>query len=255
MKKGKVVAPSIMSPRRAAPQDSDVQIMKMATTRPPEGIACYQWNGENFKEIEEEIQKSLSGYAYMRDDDIIIDYNDGASIKRVKPFDWILILKNDEGEDDMCVLSDKMLSIILASRPSNTEVDRNDKDDDSSESDDQGVDVKVNTRYGDRISLSSFPSTTNNMYMTYSSCMGDDLKVEYENETGEVILKLDYRDGTSLEARSHNIRINGSIFSSVKTVNQLYDAVHKLVAKAKKNTDSAFTFIDSCVEESRKKTS
>lgn len=216
----------------------------------PAGVSCYQWKGDNFEDISKEVQKNLSGYVYKKDDDLIIDYNDGNSVQRVKPLDWVLVCQE---ENDVCVMSDKMFNIMQGSRIQkyvtvSSDVDQQDIDKPSF--DDQGVNIKASTNYGDNIYLFASPES-GNMALDFRSYQGDNIIIDYKKDTEQTNIKMSDRYGNSLTAQGHRLSINAAY--GVKTTNQMYEKIHDLTGKAQSKVIDMFCKLDKYIDDSKKK--
>lgn len=216
----------------------------------PVGVSCYQWKGDNFEDISKEVQKNLSGYVYKKDDDLIIDYNDGNSVQRVKPLDWVLVCQE---ENDVCVMSDKMFNIIQGSRIQkyvSVSADVDQQDIDKPNFDDQGVNIKASTNYGDDVYLFASP-TSGNMTLDFRSYQGDSISIDYKKDTEQTNIKMSDRYGNSLTAQGHRLSVNATY--GVKTTNQMYEKIHDLTSKAQSKVIDVFCKLDKYIDDSKKK--
>lgn len=197
------------------------------------GIWCYQWKGDNFKEIQETLSKCLSGYVYRKDDDLIVDYNDGNSIKRMSPLDWLLV---DNDASDVTILTDKMFNLLMSSRSGNilsssdAEEKSSVREDDSSSG--KKVDLEINTTYGDHLKLFS---DEENLKMEYKSYAGDDVRIE--NSPSASIIYLFDRYGNKMKVSGENLSASTQ---TVKSSSELFAEVNKLISQAHKKTEDIF---------------
>ena len=217
------------------------------------GIKCFQWNGENFKEIEDEVQANLTGYIYRKDDNLILDYNDGSSVKKISPLDWIFVNSED---NDLTVMSDKMFCIFKNHMAGELNLSKHvvevveNTETEQKPAENQTVALTVNSKYGDKVEMNS--AKNGGIYFKFSSYQGDQVKIEHiENYAGEFITSISMKDrygnvlktsgnaGTTksnLASSSLELytKMNSLMASSESKVTEVYDMLRNIVTNSKK---------------------
>jgi len=223
----------------------------LESTQTP-GILCYQWNGENFEAISEAIKENLAGYLYRKEDDLIIDYDDGCSVKRVKPLDWILMTNENS---DLSVVSDNMMNIINSHFNDAVDLSGDKNSTNEQESctdtsfDDQGVSVRTETQYGDKVRLLSRPNI-DKIELEFKSYTGASLEISHSKSDNDTVIHLQDQYGNKLY-------VSGSSLSAkpiyAKTTAQLYETVHDLAEKAQGKVTDTFLKLDKYIDMSKEK--
>lgn len=216
------------------------------------GILCYQWNGENFETISEAIKENLAGYLYRKEDDLIIDYDDGHSVKRVKPLDWILMIN---GSSELSVVSDNMMNIIKSNFNDIVDLTRDKKNSNEQTSctdtsfDDQGVAVRSESQYGDKVKLLSMPNV-DKVELEFKSYTGAVLEISHSKSTNNTNINLQDQYGNKLLVSGSSLT---SKLISGKTTDQLYETMHDLVRKAQGKIIDTFLRLDKYIDMSKEK--
>ncbi len=232
------VAPKI--PRPTSPESSKTP-----------GVLCYQWNGENFEIISEAIKENLAGYLYRKEDDLIIDYDDGCSVKRVKPLDWILMIN---GYSDLSVMSDNMMNILNSHFNDTVDLtgDKNNNEQASctdTSFDDQGVSLRAETQYGDKVRLLSKPRV-DRVELEFKGYTGASLEITHSKSTNNTDISLQDQYGNKLCVYGSSLTAKPI---NAKTTAQLYETVHDLVGKAQSKVIDTFMRLDKYIDISKEK--
>ena len=221
-------------------------------------IGCLQWNGENFEAIEKLVKNNLSGYVYRLEDDLIIEYNDGYSIKRVKALDWILVIDEDS---DLAVVSDKMLNVLTkyckdyvdlsSSEPEppifSWPIKKKEEEpySDQEEISDTGVNLDINNQYGDKVKLFSDKSRTS---MIFNSYHGD--KLEISSYTGTKNITMNMRDRYGNVLKADGIKLE-TFTKLSRTSADLYAKVYQLIDNVKNISNKAFDKVEGLAKRSQ----
>jgi len=213
------------------------------------GIKCYQWKGDNYRDIQEVMTSQLSGYVYRKDDDLIIDFNDGNSIKKVCPLDWILVIQED---NDVAVMSSNMFNMIRERFADSLDLSNSDgytSHDTREDVPDQEVDINVETKYGDRLALES--KKDKGMRMKFYSYQGDIVQIEHSFLDSEAVTKMSLNDRYGNKMSVNGTKLNLSS-ANISTSRDLYNRVGELIEKAKSKTNETFDILKKCIENSKK---
>lgn len=234
------------------PEAAKIPRPKPLETSKSPGVLCYQWTGENFETISEAIKENLAGYLYRKEDDLIIDYDDGCSVKRVKPLDWILMIN---GYSDLSVMSDNMMNVIKSHFDDAVDLTGDNNSSNEQESctdtsfDDQGVAVRTENQYGDKVKLLSMPRV-DKVELEFKSYTGASLEISHSKSENNTVINLQDQYGNKLW-------VSGSSLSAKpvggKTTVQLYESVHDLVGKAQSKVIDTFLRLDKYIDLSKEK--
>lgn len=219
-------------------------------------VKAIQWKGDNFEDLEKVVKAYLSGYAYRKDDDVVIDYNDGASIKRMKPLDWILV--NDD-DNDISVMTDKMFRLLCKSLKSTAksqvydEIEEDKDEGINPEDKDDGVDINIKTQYGDIVKISSshqfFNGEIGDM-MLFDSAYGDHLEIAYHPKDHKAYISMKDRYGNKVTVDGVKLTISGG---RMKTGAQMFEKIRTLIDSLEMKTDSQIKKVRDLVNKAKEK--
>lgn len=213
-------------------------------------IGCIQWNGENFEDIEKLVKNNLSGYVYRLEDDLIIEYNDGYSIKRVKALDWILVIDEDS---DLAVVSDKMLNVLTKNCKDYVDFSSSEPESPSKKEEvraqeevsDTGVDLDINNQYGDKVKLFSGKAKTS---LAFNSYHGD--KLEIFSFAGTKNININMRDRYGNVLKVDGVKLE-TFTKLSKTSADLYAKVFQLIDNVKNISSKAFDKVEGLAKRSQ----
>ena len=221
-------------------------------------VKVIQWTGDNFEDLEKVIKHYLTGYAYRKDDDVLIDYNDGMSIKRMKPLDWILV---NDSDNDIAVMTDKMFKLIWKSLKSSVksqiaeDEEKAKVDSQNPETRDDGVNISIDDQYGNHIIVKSPYFLSNNHkadYFVYDSTYGDHLDIVYDWQNYKIDLSMKDRYG-------NRIKVNGTQLKSeiksgqARTGAQLFDKLKGMLDEVQAKTLKQLAKMDSVLMKAKDK--